>query len=209
MQTIDLRTQYKSLFTASAKTPALVDVPRLNFLRIDGAIEPGHAPGDSPLFDENMQALYGAAFTLKFMLKKRAVNPIDYPMMALEGLWWVEDGKFDIQVKDNWFYTLQILQPEVITPELLAEALAALRKKRGSLAAFERLRLEVFEEGRCVQMVHIGPYSGEPQTVAKMEAFVSAQGLRLSGVHHEIYLSDPRRTDPARLKTLLRHPVTA
>lgn len=208
MQTIDLKTMHKHLFSASAKTPALVEVPRLKFLRIDGAIEPGHAPGDSPLFQENIQAIYGAAFTLKFMLKKRAVNPIDYPLLALEGLWWVEDGKFDIQIKDNWFYTLQILQPEVISQELLAGALAELRKKRGSQPAFERLRVEEFEEGRCVQMMHIGAYASEPETVAKMEAFAAAHGLRFCRVHHEIYMGDPRRADASRLKTILRHPVT-
>ncbi|MEN4010682.1 MAG: GyrI-like domain-containing protein [Chloroflexota bacterium] len=208
MQTMDLKTQYKYLFTASAKIPALVDVPRLKFLRVDGAIEPGHTPGDSPLFMENMQALYGAAYTLKFMLKQRADNPLDYPLMALEGLWWVEDNRFDIQVKDNWFYTLQILLPEVITAEAFAAGLQALRKKRGSQPAFERLRLEEFEEGRCVQMMHIGPYASEPATVAKMEAFAAANGLRFQRMHHEIYLGDPRRADASRLKTILRHPVT-
>lgn len=208
MDKLDLKKDFKYLLTPSAKAPQLVEVPRLNFLRLDGSIEPGHGPSDSPRFAENLQALYGAAYTLKFMLKQRAENPVDYPVMPLEGLWWVEDGRFDIQIKDNWFYTVQIMQPEWVTPNLFAEALVKLRKKKGDLEAFSRLRLEPFKEGLSVQMLHLGPYSAEPATVEKMEAFIQAEGLRKTGHHHEIYLGDPMRSDPAKLKTILRHPVT-
>jgi len=207
MEILDLKKDFKQLYTASAKTPQVLDVPQLNFLRIDGAIETGQAPGTSPLFQENMQALYGAAYTLKFMIKQRPIEPVDYPVLAFEGLWWVEDGHFDINIKDNWFYTLQILQPELVTPELLAEALVKLRKKKGNLEAFSRLRLEAFHEGLSVQMLHIGPYAGEPATVEKMEAVMQAEGLQKTGKHHEIYLGNPLLADPAKLKTILRHPV--
>jgi len=208
METLDLKKLSKPLLNPSAKVPQLVDVPRLNFLRVDGNIEPGHGPSDSPRFAENLQALYGAAYTLKFMLKQRSENPIDYPVMPLEGLWWVEDGRFDIQIKDNWFYTLQILQPDLITPDLFAEALVKLRKKKGDNAAFSRLRLEPFHEGLSVQMLHLGPYAAEPATVEKMDAYLQAEGLQKTGQHHEIYLGDPMRSDPTKLKTILRHPVT-
>src|SRR4030042_3411460 len=97
-------------------------VPAMNFAMIDGAIEPGLAPGTSPLFQENMGALYGIAYTLKFMLKLRKDDPVDYPVMALEGLWWVKDGNFYIDVKENWLYTVMIMQPDLITPEVFAEA---------------------------------------------------------------------------------------
>lgn len=212
MQTIDLKKQYKSLYAPSAKIPALVDVPALKFIMIDGAIEPDHEPGTSPLFEENMQAMYGMAYTLKFMLKQRQENPIDYPVMALEGLWWVEDGFFDITVKDNWHYTVMILVPDLITPEVFAEGLAQLRKKKGDQPAFSRLRLETFSEGRCVQMMHIGSYATEPATIEKMKAFMDENGLQdqvgpTGGKHHEIYLGDPRRAAPDKLKTMLRHPV--
>lgn len=207
MQTLDLKKIYKALFTASAKAPQLVDVPRLNFLRIDGAIEPGHGPSDSPRFAENLQAIYGAAYTLKFMLKQRPADPVDYPVMALEGLWWVEDGRFDIHVKDNWFYIVQIMQPDLVTPEIFAEALVKLRKKKGDMEAFSRLRLEPFHEGLSVQMLHIGPYAAEPATVEKMDTYLQAENLQKTGHHHEIYLGDPMRSDPAKLKTILRHPV--
>lgn len=207
MQTLNLKQDLKPLFNASAKAPQLVDVPRLNFLRIDGAIEPGHSPGNSPLFAENLQALYGASYTLKFMLKQRPENPVDYPVMPLEGLWWVEDGRFDINIKDNWHYTVQIMQPDLVTPEIFAEALAKLRKKKGEMEAFSRLRLEPFHEGLAVQMLHIGPYAAEPATVEKMDAYLQAEGLQKCGDHHEIYLGDPMRADPAKLKTILRHSV--
>src|SRR5918993_2765171 len=116
MKVLDLRKQYKYLYQPSAKKIETVQVPCLQFAMIDGAIEKGSEPGKSPLFAEATQALYSMAYTLKFMLKKRKTNAVEYPVMALEGLWWVEDGRFDITVKDNWFYTLMILQPEVITP---------------------------------------------------------------------------------------------
>jgi len=207
MEKLDLKKDFKQLYTASAKTPQVLDVPQLNFLRIDGAIETGQAPGTSPLFQENMQALYGAAYTLKFMIKQRPIEPVDYPVLAFEGLWWVEDGHFDINIKDNWFYTLQILQPKLVTSELLAETLVKLRKKKGNLEAFSRLRLEAFHEGLSVQMLHIGPYAGEPATVEKMEAVMQAEGLQKTCKHHEIYLGNPLLADPAKLKTILRQPV--
>jgi hypothetical protein len=208
MITLDLKKQLKQLYNPSAKQPEVLEVPSFNFLMIDGAIEKGFEPGSSPLFQENTEALYGIAYTLKFMLKKRPVDPVDYPVMALEGLWWVEDGQFDIMVKDNWFYRLMILTPDVVTPELFQEGLAQLRKKRGDQPAFSRLRLEPFEEGLCVQMMHIGPYATEPETIEKMKVFSSENNLIWQNKHHEIYLGDPRRSDPSKLKTILRHPVT-
>ncbi len=211
MQTLDLKKIHKSLYAPSAKKIEAADVPELQFLMIDGAIEPGQAPGTSPLLEENMQALYGAAYTLKFTIKKRKDDPVDYPVMALEGLWWVEDGVFDITVKDNWHYTLMILVPDLVTPTLFADALAQMRKKKGDQPRFARLRLEHFCEGLSVHTLHIGPYADEPTTIEKMRQFMEANGYRdlvgLGGKHHEIYMGDPRKADPARLKTVLRHPV--
>jgi hypothetical protein len=207
MEKLDLRKELKYLYAPSAKKVELVDVPKFKFLMIDGAIEPGQGPGTSPLFAENMQALYNAAYTLKFMVKQRKENPVDTPVMALEGLWWVEDGHFDINVKDNWFYTVMILQPNLVTAALFKDVLVQMRKKKGDLPAFSRLRLEAFAEGRCVQIMHIGPYADEPATVAKMDAFAAEQGYVKTGKHHEIYLGNPLRADPSKLKTILRHPV--
>jgi len=207
LEKLDLRKDLKYLYFPSSKKVELVEVPAFNFLLIDGAIEPGYAPGNSPLFQENMQALYGAAYTLKFMAKLRKIDPVDYPVMALEGLWWVEDGHFDIRIKDNWFYTVMILVPSLVTQEMLAEAVVQIRKKKGDLPGFARLRLESFEEGSCIQIMHIGPYDTEPATVEKMDAFAQLNGFSKIGKHHEIYLGNPLRADPAKLKTILRHPV--
>jgi len=207
MQKIDLRKELKHLYAPSAKQVQLVDVPELQFAMIDGAIEPGSEPGLSPAFAEALQALYGISYTLKFMAKQRAEDPIDYTVMGMEALWWVEDGCFDIAVKDNWFWTAMILQPDFVTPEMFADGLAQLRKKRGDSPALGKLRLERWREGLCVQIMHIGPYSDEPATVARMEAFAQERGYRMAGKHHEIYLGDPRKAAPEKLKTVLRHPV--
>ncbi|MCK6539451.1 MAG: GyrI-like domain-containing protein [Anaerolineales bacterium] len=211
MKTLDLKKQYKELYKPSAKKPALVEVPRLQFAMIDGAIEKGGEPGTSPAFREAMMALYGLSYTLKFASKLRTKNPIDYPVMALEGLWWVEDGQFDITVKDNWHYTVMMLQPDHISQEMFEEAREQVRRKRGESPALSRARLEYFEEGLCVQMMHIGPYATEPATIEIMRVFAAENGYRdrvgSGGKHHEIYMSDPRRVSPEKLKTALRHPV--
>src|SRR5512137_1304433 len=171
MEKLDLKKDLKHLYIPSAKKIELVEVPAMNFIMVDGAIEPDQAPGTSPRFAEDMQALYGAAYTLKFTLKLRKQNPVDYPVMALEGLWWVEDGTFDIRKPGNWKYTVMIMQPEIVTPGMLAEALAQLRKKKGDQPAIARLRLESFREGLAVQTMHVGPYAAEPATVERMQAF--------------------------------------
>ena len=211
MKKLELKKDFNHLYLPSAKAPQVVDVPTLNFLMIDGAIEAGLEPGSSPLFEENMQALYGAAYTLKFMFKKRAEDPVDYPVMALEGLWWVEDGFFDITVKDNWCYTVMIMVPDLVTSDIFTEALAQMSEKKGDQPGFARLRLEPFREGLCVQMMHIGPYATEPASVEKMRAFMAENGyqdqVEQGGKHHEIYLGDPRRAAPEKLRTVLRHPV--
>lgn len=211
MKTLDLKKQFKHLYQPSAKKVVTVQVPRLQFAMIDGAIEKGKEPGNSPGFQEATQALYGIAYTLKFMLKKREANAIDYPVMALEGLWWVEDGIFDITVKDNWFYTLMIMHPDVITKELFEGAREQVRRKKGDSPALSKARLAYFEEGLCAQVMHIGPYATEPETVDCMKEYMASHGLRdnvgPNGRHHEIYLSDPRKAAPDKMKTVLRHPV--
>ena len=211
MKTLDLKKQYKHLYQPSAKKVEIIQVPRLQFAMVEGAIEKGSEPGKSPMFAEATQALYGIAYTLKFMLKKRKTNAIDYPVMALEGLWWVEDGMFDITIKDNWFYTLMIMQPEVITQDIFAEGLEQVRKKKGDSEMLSKVKLESFEEGLCAQTMHIGPYATEPATIERMRLFAVENGYRdcvgFGGKHHEIYLGDPRKADPAKLKTVLRHPV--
>ena len=211
MKSLDLKKQYKHLYQPSAKKVEAVQVPNLQFAMIDGAIEKGSEPGKSPSFAEATQAIYSISYTLKFMLKKRRTNAIDYPVMALEGLWGVEDGMFDITVKDNWLYTLMIMQPDVITAEIFEEAREQVRRKKGDSEMLSRVRLDHFEEGLCVQTMHIGPYATEPATIDRMREFMHENGLKdnvgPNGKHHEIYLSDPRKVAAEKMKTGLRHPV--
>ena len=178
MEKLDLKKDLKYLYAPPVKKIEMVDVPAMNFIMLDGAIEPDQSPGTSPLFAENMQALYAAAYTLKFSFKLRKENPLDYPVMALEGLWWVEDGTFDLQKPGNWKYTVMIMQPDQVTPEHFSDALAQIRKKKGDQPAFARLCLARFHEELCVQAMHIGPYASEPETVLKIQAFMEANGCQ-------------------------------
>jgi hypothetical protein len=218
MKTLDLRKKYKPLYQPSARQIDLVVVPEFQFLMLDGQIEKGQSPGTSPAFQEAMGAIYGAAYTLKFMSKQRKTNAIDFPVMPLEALWWVEDGQFDITRPDNWYWRAMILQPDHITSQLFADALEKLHMKKPS-PALELLRLQKYAEGLSVQTMHIGPYATEPGTVARMQTFAAEHTLaerhdhaKKKGYtevfdHHEIYLGDPRKAAPEKLKTVLRHPV--
>jgi hypothetical protein len=206
MAKIDLRKKYKHLYKPTARKVVVVDVPPLKFAMIDGQIEPGHSPGDSPSFQQSLEALYGISYTLKFASKQRQENPLDYTVMALEGLWWVEDGEFDITRPENWRWTAMIMQPDHITEEMYEEALTQLREKKPN-PALDKMRFQTFHEGLSMQIMHIGPYSEEPATLAKMDAFARENGYALRGKHHEIYIGDPRRAKPENLKTVLRHPI--
>ncbi|RPI84791.1 MAG: hypothetical protein EHM41_12480 [Chloroflexi bacterium] len=207
MDKIDLRKELKHLYNPSSKKVEIVEVPRMQFALIDGEIEPGKSPGTSPAFQEAVEALYGISYTLKFMSKLNKVNPIDYTVMALEGLWWVEDKEFSITEPGGWRWTAMIMQPDHISDVMFSKALDQLRKKKDP-PALEMLRLEPFEEGLSMQIMHIGPYAEEPATIEKMKTFAAESSLYPRGKHHEIYLGDPRKADPAKLKTVLRHPVT-
>ncbi len=203
---IDLKKELKYLYSPSAKQVQVVDVPRLKFVLIDGTISPGEPPGLSAAFQEAIGALYGVSYTAKFASKLRKTDPIDYPVMALEALWWTDLGEFDPAQPQEWKWTAMIMQPEHITEQMFQEAIQQVRKKRDS-AALSRVRLESFHEGLCVQVMHVGPYSEEPATMTRMAAFVQEHGYVYRGKHHEIYLGDPRRARPEKLRTVLRHPV--
>ena len=206
MEKLDLRKQYSHLYKPSPKKVEVVDVPAFKFAMIDGQIEPGHGPSSSPAFQQALEVLYGISYTLKFMSKLRKENPIDYSVMALEGLWWVEQGEFNISQPGNWHWTAMIMQPEHISAAMFQEALEQLQKKKPELDP-KGLRFETFHEGLCMQIMHIGPYASEPATLARMEEFANENGYRYQGRHHEIYIGDPRRSAPEKLKTVLRHPI--
>lgn len=204
---LDLRKDLKYLYSPSAKKPEVVDVPEFNFLMLDGVVAPGTPVAEAPGFQEALQALYGISYTLKFAAKKDKDNPVDYPVMGLEGLWWIEEGLFDFAKKVPWHYTLLMLQPEFINPEQVEAARVQVIKKRGKSRELEQVRFEPFREGQCVQIMHIGPFAEEPRTLAVMDAYAAEHGYTYRGKHHEIYLSDFRKTAPEKLKTILRHPL--
>ncbi len=206
MEKLDLKKQYKHLYTASAKKTVTVEVPPLQFAVIDGEIPPHEKPGTSARFAEDVGALYSAAYTLKFMVKKRANNPIDYPVMPLEGLWSAASGRYDPGRADTWIYRVMIMQPAFVSGDLWAEAVTLAQKKKPT-DGLARIQLVTYHEGPAIQTLHLGPYATEPETVARMHAYADAEGLTPHGLHHEIYLSDPFRTAPERLKTILRHPI--
>ncbi len=198
---LDLRATLKPLYTASAKTTALIDVPRLKYLMIDGEGRPA-----TPAFQSAIEALYGLTYTMKFTLKSEKPAR-DFTVMPLEGLWWSRDGEFELSKPDTWCWTLMIVQAEFITQAMITAAADKLRERRGPMPALERVRLQPWAEGMVVQRLHVGPYSAEPVTVSAMDDFARDKGLKLTGKHHEIYMSDPRRTAPEKIKTILRHPV--
>jgi hypothetical protein len=208
---LDLKKRLKHLYLPSAKECVLVQVPEMQFVMVDGRIEPGLMPGDSPAFAAAIGALYGVSYTLKFMSKKSVDSPIDYTMMAMEGLWTTPTGGADYASSGDWQWTLMMMQPNHITLGMFREAVENLRAKRakqGTAAEpLDLLRLERFEEGLCVQVMHIGPYADEPATLVRMDEFARKQGYAFFGPHHEIYLGDPRTARPENLKTVLRHAV--
>ncbi|HRC61912.1 MAG TPA: GyrI-like domain-containing protein [Dehalococcoidia bacterium] len=199
---IDFKREARELY-APPRHPVLVDVPRFKFLMVDGC---GPATG-SPDFEAAVGLLYTASYSLKFSLKRTL--GLDWIVAPLEGLWSSGGSPaFDPGRPADWTWTLMIRQPEQVTAahvEVVRAQVAA--KARGSL--LERLRLEDLAEGRCAQVMHIGPYSTEAPAVDALKAFIAAQCLAPAGRHHEIYLSDPNRTAPERIKTILRQPVCA
>lgn len=203
---LDLRKQYKDLYRPSAREVTLVDVPELQFLALDGFVEADVLPEDSEGFRNDMAAMYGVAYGLKFMSKLREENPIDFTVMAVEGLWATESGEFEFGKREDALYTLLMLQPDHIDSRMFDLAVADAGEKKPN-PALEKLRLQRWREGLSVQIMHIGPYSEEPATIEKMNVFAKENGYRLHGRHHEIYLGDPTRAKPENLKTVLRRPV--
>ena len=201
MRKIDLKKESKELYRPGSKEVIRDDVPPLNYLMIDGRGDPNTAQE----YKDAVETLYPVAYALKFMMKKGALE-LDYVVMPLEGLWWVEDmSQFSVQDKGDWLWTMMILQPEVVNQEMVDKALAQTAKKKNP-PALDKVRLERLHEGAAAQIMHIGPYADEAPTIAKIHQFISENGGQLRGKHHEIYLSDPRRAAPEKMKTIIRQP---
>ena len=199
----DLKKELKDLYNPSAKAVSLVDAPPMNFLMIDGAGDPNAAQA----YQDAIAALFSVSYALKFMIKKSDLA-IDYGVMPLEGLWWAEDmAQFSMSDKSHWLWTAMIMQPECVTASLVAQAIADVTKTKG-IASAAQLRFETHHEGQSAQIMHIGPYAAEQPTIERLHQHIEERGFRRAGKHHEIYLSDVRKTAPEKLKTIIRQPIS-
>ncbi|MEL7672495.1 MAG: GyrI-like domain-containing protein [Chloroflexota bacterium] len=202
---LDLRAEYKQLYNPPADRVSSVEVPPLLYLMVDGEGDPNTAPA----WQEAMEALYGVSYALKFM-SKRGPDALDYTVMPLEGLWWSQDlESFSVEARGEWLWTAMIMQPPHITQTMAEQAIAETRRKKSALLSLDRLRLERYDEGLCAQVMHLGPYATEGPTIQRLHAWILDHGYeyRGAGKHHEIYLGDPRRTAPEKLKTVIRQPM--
>ena len=200
---MDFKKELKHLYRPSSKEFVVVDVPEMQFLMIDGHGDPNTAQE----YKDAVEALYGVAYKLKFMSKKEPGT--NYVVPPLEGLWWAEDMEaFSTQRdKSAWDWTMMIMQPEWITQEMFEEAVKQVQKKK-DLAALLKLRLEAYHEGLSAQIMHVGSYDDEGPVLARLhDEFIPQNGYKEAGKHHEIYLGDPRKTAPEKLKTVLRQPI--
>lgn len=202
MDKIDLKKTLKTLYSAPVGTFSVIDVPALDYFMVDGAGD----PNTEPAYKTAVEALYAAAYTLKFMSKEALQR--DYVVPPLEGLWWADDmADFVARQKSRWSWTMMIAVPDFIGRPMAEKAIAQAAAKK-DLPAISKLRFERLEEGQAVQTLHIGSFDDEGPILAHLHReFLPANELVESGHHHEIYLSDPRKTPAAKLKTILRQPV--
>ncbi len=203
MDKVDYKKQLKELYQAKTGTPVVVNVPAMNYIMIDGHGD----PNTSQDYIDAVQALYPVAYTIKFMCKKELQK--DFGVMPLEGLWWTEDMRdFNTQDKSNWLWTVMIMQPDVVTKDIYDQSIKQVAGKKNP-KALDKVRFESYDEQRAAQVMYIGPYADEGPTIHNLHGFIKEQGGKLEETnkhHHEIYLGDPRRTDPAKLKTIIRQP---
>lgn len=200
MDKIDFKKSLKDLYNPTAKTFTVIDVPTMQFVKVNGK---GRPAGDA--YMDAVAWLYAVSYPIKFASKVDLGR--DHVVPPLEGLWWADDMSVYVNDdRDSWLWTLMIMLPEWITDDMVETAMGKAREKLGTQP--ETLRFEPFTEGLSVQIMHIGPYADEAPTIARLHGeFIPEHGLVENGHHHEIYLGDPRRTAPEKLKTVLRQPV--
>ena len=199
--TTDLRRAHPELWRAP-DVPERRTVPPVQYLMVDGAGDPNTSG-----YADAVGTLYAVSYALRFAVK--AAGGVPWTVMPLEGLWWAQDmDRFSTDRREDWLWTMLIAQPPVVTDALLADAVASAVRK-GKAPAASGIRLETLDEGDVVQVMHHGPYADEGPTIAALHAWIADAGLALSGKHHEVYLTDPRRATPEKMRTILRQPVTA
>jgi len=202
MDKIDFKKELKNLYQPSTKQVVKVEVPKMNYLILDGEGD----PNTSKDYQACVETLFSLSYAIKFMINKGALA-IDYGVMPLEGLWWTDDmAKFSVDDKSAWKWTMMIMQPDFITREMVKEAVEQVKQKK-DLFAIDHVRFAAFKEGKCAQIMHIGPFSAEGPTIERLHQFITDAGNERVGKHHEIYLSDIRKADPAKWKTIIRQPM--
>ena len=198
---VDFKRELRELYSAK-RDATFVAVPELQFAMVDGHGDPNEAPE----YAEAVQALFSVSYTARFALK-RAPDGLDYGVMPLEGLWWAQDmSAFTTGDKSSWDWTMMIMQPAQVTRRS-SRTPAPPPSRKKPLPAIERLRLEPFSEGRSAQLLHVGPYATEGPTIQRLHTFIADQGCEPVGKHHEIYLNDPSRMAPEKLRTIIRQPA--
>jgi hypothetical protein len=203
MKKIDRKKDLKALYgTTTRQGCVAVDVPEMHFLMVDGQGDPNTAQA----FADAIGALYALAYAIKFMVRKSALA-LDYGVMPLEALWWADDmSAFSPEAKDSWKWTAMIMQPGWVTVDLVEQVRRETAGKK-PLPALEHLRFEAYAEGPSAQCLYVGPYADEGPTIAALHDFIAERGFDRHGKHHEIYLNDMRRTDPMKLRTIIRQPM--
>ena len=202
-QKLDFKKEYKSLFSPSAKEPEIIELPAFKYIMIDGRGD----PNTSKDFQDKVQVLYGLSYTIKFMLKLDKTDPFDFTVPPLSGLWCADDmTAFAQGRKHEWKWTLMILMPDRVTREVFEEGKRRLKEKKNP-TFLELANFEIYEEGLSAQIMHMGPYAEEGPTIAKLHDFFQGKGYNFNGRHHEIYLGDPRKCKPEKLRTILRQPI--
>jgi len=202
MQKIDFKNELKELYQPSAKEVVQINVPTMNYLMADGEGD----PATTKEFGEIVEVLFSLSYVLKFMAKKGALE-IDYSVMPLEGLWWSDDmSAFSTGDKSKWKWTMMIMQPKFITEEMVEEAIAEVKINKNP-AGLSKVRFEPLSEGIAAQVMHIGPFTEEGLNVERIHRFIDNCGYKRVGKHHEIYLSDIRKTAPNKWKTVIRQPI--
>ncbi|TCS17400.1 GyrI-like domain-containing protein [Caulobacter sp. BK020] len=200
MEKLDLKQSRKPLFTAPAGRFVTIDAPPVSYLMVDGHGDPNTAPA----YRFAVESLYATAYTIKFACK---ADGRDFVVPPLEGLWSAADPEsFSARRKDQWDWTMMIMLPDEVTEDVFQAARTRAREKLGALP--DGLRLERLEEGLCLQTLHVGAYDDEGPLLARLHGDVMPSGgYAFAGRHHEVYLSDPRKTAPEKLKTVIRQPV--
>jgi len=196
MEKIDYMKQLNHLYAPSAKKVELVDVPKMNFLMIDGE---GN-PNTSQAFKDAVEALFSLSYTLKFMIKKGEMG-VDYGVLPLQALWWSDDpSAFSTGNKDVWKWTVMVMQPDFVTPALVDVATKEVQRKK-KLASLSLARFQAFKEGKAAQILHIGPFTEEGSTIEKVHSFIENSGSEKVGKHHEIYLVPDRKNQFSKIRT--------